>query len=148
MDKYKKAILRCKNHRLEILKLSQKVQALHIGGSFSSVEIVDCIYNMIMNKQDKFILSKGHAGIIQYVILYSLGVLKRSELNSYCQINGSLGVHPDYGIKGIETSTGSLGHGLGVTAGMATASKNLVLIGKIFREFSIEFVNTSLAPFG
>ena len=53
MDKYKKAILRCKNHRLEILKLSQKVQALHIGGSFSSVEIVDCIYNMIMNKQDK-----------------------------------------------------------------------------------------------
>ena len=69
MDKYKKAILRCKNHRLEILKLSQKVQALHIGGSFSSVEIVDCIYNMIMNKQDKFILSKGHAGIIQYVIL-------------------------------------------------------------------------------
>tara|TARA_Y100000590_G_C15747165_1_gene1022564 strand:+ start:8075 stop:8848 length:774 start_codon:yes stop_codon:yes gene_type:complete len=124
MDKYKKAILRCKKHRLEILKLSQKVQALHIGGSFSSVEIVDCIYNMIMNKQDKFILSKGHAGIIQYVILYSLGVLKRSELNSYCQINGSLGVHPDYGIKGIETSTGSLGHGLGVSAGMATASKN------------------------
>jgi transketolase N-terminal domain/subunit len=43
------------------------VSALHIGGSFSSVEIADCIYNILKEKKDKFILSKGHAGILQYL---------------------------------------------------------------------------------
>ena len=50
MKKIFDAKLRCKIHRTEILNLSQKVQALHIGGSFSSVEIVDCIYNICLKK--------------------------------------------------------------------------------------------------
>ena len=54
MKKIFDAKLRCKIHRTEILNLSQKVQALHIGGSFSSVEIVDCIYNICLKKKDKF----------------------------------------------------------------------------------------------
>ena len=41
-----------------ILDLSQKVGALHIGGSFSCVEILDVIYNILIKKNDKFILSK------------------------------------------------------------------------------------------
>ena len=101
MKKIFDAKLRCKIHRKEILNLSQKVQALHIGGSFSSVEIVDCIYNIFLKKSDKFILSKGHAGIIQYVLLYYLKIINKKELNSYCQKNGYLGVHPDFGKKGI-----------------------------------------------
>ena len=88
MNKFKRAIKRCKQHRLQILELSQKVQALHVGGSFSSVEIVDCIYNILKKKNDKFILSKGHAGIIQYVVLNQLGVISKRKLNSYCQKNG------------------------------------------------------------
>ena len=115
---------RCKVHRKEILKLSQNVQALHIGGSFSSVEIVDCIYNMCMKKNDKFVLSKGHAGIIQYVLLHYKKIITTKELNSYCQKGGYLGVHPDFGKKGINASTGSLGHGLGMVSGMALAKKN------------------------
>ena len=122
MKKIKDAKLRCKIHRKEILNLSQNVQALHIGGSFSSVEIVDCIYNDCMSKKDKFILSKGHAGIIQYVLLYYLNIITHGELYSYCQNNGYLGVHPDYGKKGINASTGSLGHGLAMAAGMALAN--------------------------
>ena len=124
MKKINDAKLRCKIHRKEILSLSQKVQALHIGGSFSSVEIVDCIYNICMKRKDKFILSKGHAGIIQYVLLYYLKIINKKELNSYCQKNGYLGVHPDYRKKGINASTGSLGHGLGIASGMALAKKN------------------------
>ncbi len=124
MKKIKDAKLRCKIHRKEILNLSQKVQALHIGGSFSSVEIVDCIYNICMKKKDKFILSKGHAGIIQYVLLYYLKIITRKELNSYCQRGGYLGAHPDFGKKGINASTGSLGHGLGMVSGMALAKKD------------------------
>ena len=49
MKKFFDAKLRCKIHRREILNLSQKVQALHIGGSFSSVEIVACIYNIYID---------------------------------------------------------------------------------------------------
>ncbi len=112
---------RCKLHRKEILHLSQNVQALHIGGSFSSVEIVDCIYNLLMKRNDKFILSKGHAAVIQYVLLYSLNIISKKQLYSYCQKNGYLGVHPDYGKNGINASTGSLGHGLGIACGMAIA---------------------------
>jgi transketolase len=115
--------LRCKIYRKKILEISKKVSALHIGGSFSSVEILDVIYNDLLKKNDKFILSKGHAGILQYVVLNYKGVIKDKVLNSYLTKNGILGVHPDYGNPGIEASTGSLGHGLAISAGMALAKK-------------------------
>ena len=52
MNKSLKAKIRCKKYRKKILEMSQSVSALHIGGSFSSVEIVDCIYNRL--KKNKF----------------------------------------------------------------------------------------------
>jgi len=113
---------RCLNYRKKILELSQKVGALHIGGSFSSVEILDAIYNFLITKGDKFILSKGHSGILQYVILNSKKIISDKLLNSYCQKNSKLGVHPDYGLPGIEASTGSLGHGLGIASGLAISN--------------------------
>ena len=66
-----KSIERCKKYRKNILKLSQNVPALHIGGSFSCTEILEVIYNYFLNslEKDLFILSKGHASILQYVIL-------------------------------------------------------------------------------
>lgn len=119
----KRAQNRCKIFRETILELSQKVGALHIGGSFSSVEIVDCIYNVLKKKNDKFILSKGHTGILQYTILQYKKIISKKKLFSYCQKNSTLGVHPDYGSIGIEASTGSLGHGLGLAAGMSFGMK-------------------------
>ena len=114
---------RCSMYRKKILELSQKVGALHIGGSFSSVEILDVIYNLLLKKKDKFILSKGHTGILQYVILFYKKVINKKFLHSYCQKNSKLGVHPDYGNPGIEASTGSLGHGLGIASGLAISEK-------------------------
>jgi transketolase len=114
--------LRCTRYRKKILKISQTVPALHIGGAFSSVEIVDCIFNLLKKKKDKFILSKGHAGILQYVVLNDLKILSNKDLLNYCKKDGILGVHPDYGNPGIEASTGSLGHGLALAAGIAYAS--------------------------
>ena len=87
---YKKAKLRCFKFRKKILDLSQKVSALHIGGSFSSVEIIDAIYNIVKRKRDKFILSKGHVGILQYVVLNYLKILSEKQLRSYCQVQGTL----------------------------------------------------------
>ena len=121
---------RCKIIRKTILQLSQKVGALHIGGSFSAVEILDSIYNILLKKNDKFILSKGHTGILQYSLLYYKKIISKKKLFSYCQKNSTLGVHPDYGTPGIEASTGSLGHGLGLAAGMSfgLSKKNKIYV--------------------
>src|SRR5437762_11067128 len=109
--------------------MSQTVTALHIGGSFSCLEMVDVIYNGLMRRgsgvtdPDTFILSKGHGSLAQYVILEDLGILTREEMDRYCKPGGVLGTHPDRGVPGIEASTGSLGHGLGLGLGMALADR-------------------------
>lgn len=123
---------RCKRHRKRILEMTQHVSALHVGGAFSSTEIVDCIYYELMRPgpdgnvvgrgaPDTFLMSKGHGYMIQAVILEDIGVLKRSDLEAYCTPHGKLGVHPDLGVPGIEASTGALGHGLSMAMGMAYA---------------------------
>jgi transketolase len=114
-------------HRRRILEISQKVNALHAAGAFSSMEILDFIYFGLMKKKtnfaDTFILSKGHSSIAQYVILETLGILKKKDLERYCTKDGILGAHPDFGNPGIEASTGSLGHGMGIAIGIAYANK-------------------------
>jgi len=120
---------RCKAYRRRILDISQTVGALHIAPAFSCLEIVDVVYHGLMRKGDdgadvdRFLMSKGHGCMAQYAILEDLGVLDERELELYCKPGGRLGAHPDYGVPGIEASTGSLGHGLGMAAGMAYADK-------------------------
>ena len=116
---------RCVEYRKRILEISQNVSALHVGGSFSSTEIIEVIYNYFMNKKEKecFVLSKGHVSILQYVVLESQKILKKKDLDLYCKKGGFLGVHPDIGNPGINASTGSLGHGLGMVAGITLAEK-------------------------
>ena len=127
----KKSQERCALFRKRILDISQQVQAIHIGGSYSSIEIIDCIYNGLMNKdihgegKDIFILSKGHAGIAQYVVLESLHIINSNDLADYSLFDGKFSVHPDIKNPGISASTGSLGHGLGIATGIAYAHKNI-----------------------
>lgn len=119
----KESLKRCNLIRRIILKISQKVSAVHIGGSFSSIEIIDCVYNLLKKKNDTFILSKGHTGILLYTILYLKKKITKKILYSYCKKGSKLGVHPDYGTYGITASTGSLGHGLAIGAGIAFANR-------------------------
>ena len=125
-NKLKKIIInsakRCKKFRKRILDISQTVTALHSAGAFSSMEIVDILYNHIMKKGDTFIMSKGHGCIAQYVVLEEKKILSKKHIDTYCKPNGILGCHPDYGNPGIEASTGSLGHGMGLAVGMAHAN--------------------------
>jgi transketolase len=65
---------------------------------------------------------------LQYVVLNDLGIIKDEDLKNYSSKRSLLGVHPDYGTPGIEASTGSLGHGLAIAAGMAFASSKKDLI--------------------
>lgn len=141
------ALARCKRHRKRILEMTQHVSALHVGGAFSSTEIVDCIYYGLMrpgpdgrvvgkHAPDTFLMSKGHGYMIQAVILEDLGVLTRADLEAYCTPQGQLGVHPDYGVPGIEASTGSLGHGLSIAMGMAYAEMTLGRDGIVYTVLS------------
>ena len=128
---------RCKKFRLRILEISQKVKAIHSGGAFSCIEIVDAAYNFLMRKKnarfyDTFLMSKGHGCMAQYVILENLKILKKKYLDEYCTKDGLLGCHPDYGNPGIEASTGSLGHGMGLAVGMAHADNIIRNKKKIF----------------
>jgi transketolase len=138
---------RCKRHRKRILEMTQHVSALHVGGAFSSTEIVDCIYYELMRPgahgkavggqaPDTFLMSKGHGYMIQAVILEDIGVLARADLEAYCTPHGRLGVHPDLGVPGIEASTGALGHGLSMAMGMAYAEMTQGRDGMVYTVLS------------
>lgn len=120
---------RCLRYRRRILEISQGVSALHIAPAFSCLEMADVCYNFLMhdpvNREtgDSFLMSKGHGCLSQYVILEALGVLSAEDIAGYCTPHGRLGCHPDYGNPGIEAATGSLGHGMGIAAGMAAADR-------------------------
>ena len=122
---------RCVKFRRRILDLSQSVSAVHIGGAFSCLEICDTIYFGLMRNEegtagpDTFILSKGHGAMAQYTVLEELGVLSEQDLNESGKPGGRLGMQPDYGLPGIEASTGSLGHGLPIAVGMVLADSVL-----------------------
>jgi transketolase len=120
---------RCRKFRKRILDISQSVGALHIAPAFSCLELVDTVYFGLMRRtgdserDDTFILSKGHGSLAQFVALEESGIISPDKLDHYCKPGWPLATHPDYGIPGIEASTGSLGHGLGLAVGMAYADK-------------------------
>lgn len=120
---------RCLGYRRRILELSQAVTAIHIGGAFSCLEITDAVYFGLMKtgehgeRQDTFILSKGHGAMAQYTVLEEIGVLSGRDLDECVIDGGRLGMQPDYGTPGVEASTGALGHGLPIAVGMALADK-------------------------
>jgi transketolase len=105
----------------------------HIGSSFSLVEIVRVLYDTVLKgnpddptwpDRDRFILSKGHGCLAQYVLLADLGYFSKDELVKFCRYDGILGGHPERGVvPGVEASTGALGHGLAIGVGMALAAR-------------------------
>jgi transketolase len=74
-------------------------------------------------ERDRFILSKGHAALALYAMLYLKGWITETELNTYCGDNSLLGLHPDHSLQGIDFSTGSLGMGLSMGVGAALAAR-------------------------
>ena len=105
----------------------------HIGSTLSLIEILRVLYDDIMrydpknpdwDHRDRFILSKGHGCIAQYVMLADKGFIDPTHLDTFCRFDSILGGHPEASkIPGVETSTGSLGHGLSVGFGFALAAR-------------------------
>lgn len=105
----------------------------HIGGSNSSADIVTALYfykmkhdpkNPKWRERDRFLLSKGHVGILQYAALAESGYFPVEDLKHTKEIGFYLQGHPDVlKTPGIEAGTGSLGQGLSIGLGMALGQK-------------------------
>lgn len=118
--------------RQEVLEMCSRAGEGRIASSFSCTEIlVALFYGGILrfdpklpdwDKRDRFILSKSPGAVALYPILSDLGFFPSIELERFCQPDGMLGPYGD-NIPGIEAVWGSLGHGLGVGAGLALAGK-------------------------
>ena len=118
--------------RLNAVRMVNSGHSSHIGSILSCADILAVLYGSILNldpenpsweKRDRFILSKGHAGAGVYAALAETGFFSIDLLNDHYK-NGSIfsGHVSHKGVPGVEISTGSLGHGLGVGTGMALAA--------------------------
>ncbi|ELS33600.1 MULTISPECIES: transketolase [Pseudanabaena] len=121
-----------KKLRQTILKMAYAGSALHIGCAFSIVEILAVIYRShlyLPNHEpdlplrDYLVLSKGHGVMAQYACMYELGWLTDRDIQDYARDGTILKGLSDAHIKGLEVSSGSLGHGLSVGVGLALAAK-------------------------
>ena len=122
-----------KKIRQDSFKMLQQKGGGHFGGAFSCAEILTVLYGQVINEEDRFILSKAHAGVALYSILSQCGILKKNILNTY-GIDGSiLGVHGEKDfVPGVEFSCGSLGHGLSFATGLAFGKKKKNNSGNIY----------------
>jgi transketolase len=113
-----------------ILEQSRRADVGHIGSALSIVEIVAALYDRILRiadpddpRRDRFILSKGHAALAVYAALHLKGWITKEELDTYCADDSLLGSHPERSLRGIDFSTGSLGHGLSMGVGSALGAR-------------------------
>ncbi len=105
----------------------------HLASCFSAIDIIYTLYMKVMKHdpanpdmpdRDRFVLSKGHAGLALYATLCEARYMTERELHTYLKPNCHIGGEPNMrDLKGIEASTGSLGHGLPMAVGMAMAQK-------------------------
>jgi len=110
--------------RLKVIDLYHQVNAGHIGSSLSCIDCMIAILFFNKNENDTFILSKGHAAAALYASLNILGEITDEQLATYYQDGTNLPAHPAPGhYAGIPFATGSLGHGLPISTGIAQAGK-------------------------
>jgi len=143
-----------KNKSIELKKSAEKMRTVmiemgyrcgssaHFGGGLSMVEILVALYGHVLNyrndvprweDRDRFILSKGHGVLGFYAALYTFGLIGKKEIMSFQQNESEFIAHPIMDLDfGIESSNGSLGHGLSLGVGIAMAAK---LKKKSFKTF-------------
>lgn len=126
----------------ETLAVHRRAPETRIASSLSPVEIFVALYyggvlrfnprQPLAPERDRCVISKGHGSICMYPILADLGFFPREELFRVCQAGSILGGIPDPIIPGYETVNGSLGHGLGVAAGMALSLNRRQAMPQVF----------------
>ena len=118
--------------RTHALRMTSVGGGAHIGAVFSCADILAVLYGGILRvdptapkspTRDRFVLSKGHAGAGLYAALAERGFFPVEQLLTHYQDGSDLSGHVSHKLPGVDVSTGSLGHGLSIAAGMAYAGK-------------------------
>ena len=122
----KETAAKCRRNVVRLLRASGHG---HIGGTFSSIDMVIALYffKMKVNPEkpdcedmDRFLLSAGHKSMVQYAVLAEKGYFPKEILDTYGHLHSKLAGHPNmHKLPGVEASTGALGHGLSIATGMA-----------------------------
>ncbi len=118
--------------RVHCVQMTSRANASHVGSALSTCDLLATLYGKFLRfdpqrpdwpERDRFILSKGHACTALYAVLAEMGYIPMEELESFYQDGSRLLGHATHkGMPGIEMSSGSLGHGLCVSTGMALAA--------------------------
>ncbi len=124
---------RAYEYRTHVLRMVYDRKSGHIGGAFSSAEILTTLYfhhlrldpkNPHWQDRDRFVLSKGHACAMLYTVLAHRGFFPVEELSTFRSLNSRLQGHPEPAkTPGVEVAAGPLGHGVAIGAGMALAAR-------------------------
>ncbi|MPM22365.1 Transketolase 2 [bioreactor metagenome] len=118
--------------RRSVLTLVKEGETGHTGSDLSCTDILVALYYNILNidpkdpndpDRDRYIQSKGHAAEVLWAILADKGFFPESELSTFSKFGSRLIGHPNNKVDGVEMNTGSLGHGLSVSVGIALAAK-------------------------
>lgn len=119
--------------RKHVVDMTHLGGSSHVGSGLSIADILAVLYGNFLKydpknpkykDRDRFILSKGHAGAAVYAVLSEVGFFEKGLLKEHYQNGSVLSGHVSHkGVAGVEFSTGSLGHGLSVAAGMAMSAK-------------------------
>jgi transketolase len=119
-----------KQIRRVILEQAMRAHVGHIGSALSVADIIAALYDGLLRvndpknpERDLFVLGKGHAMLAVYAAFFLKGWVSKDELNTYCGDGSLLGVHPEYGLRGVDFASGSLGQGLSLAAGAALAAR-------------------------
>ncbi len=129
-------------YRRTILTMIKRANTGHTGGSLSCIDILNVLYNQVMNvnpgnftdpNHDRYIHSKGHSVEALYSVLADCGFFPASDLETFSKFGSYYVGHPTRKVNGIEQNTGALGHGLSVAVGLALAAKK---DGRSYRVFT------------
>ncbi len=134
-----------KKLRREVLIMIHNANSGHPGGSLSSIDILNVLFNKFLkkypegkknpdyNKRDRFILSKGHASAALYAVMAHCGYFREEELLTFRKLGSRLQGHPSsVKMEEIEVSTGSLGQGLSIGCGVALGLRLDGLKSKVY----------------
>lgn len=128
----KELIQKSVEYRKKILKYIVGANAGHTGGSLSCIDILNVLYNKVLNvspenfkspDRDRYIQSKGHCVEALFVTLADKGFFPESDLETLCKYQSHYIGHPTKKVNGVEQNTGALGHGLPIAVGVALAAK-------------------------
>jgi transketolase len=120
-DGYQDLVEKAKKLRKDTFNAFVEHGEAHLGGSFSIIELLLTLYEKVLKVEDKFILSKAHASFPFCLLLQEKGL--NPKLTTHLELDPMNGIH---------CTTGSLGHGLPLAAGMALGKKFQKKSGKVF----------------